>query len=65
MSDKNAVSREYGISILYVSWPKNNTPSSISSQITNRRISPKYRPEISFLSKFALVLATDWLLKPS
>lgn len=48
IKDRNAVSKEYDISSLYVFCPRNRTPSSMSSQMINRRISPRYRPEISF-----------------
>lgn len=51
ISDKNAVSKQYGISSLYVFCPRKSTPSSINSQITNRRISPRYLPDMSFLSE--------------
>ena len=48
MSERKAVSNEYGISSLYVFWPRKSTPSSMSSQMMRRRISPRYRPEMSF-----------------
>lgn len=39
--DKKAVSKEYGTSSLYVFCPRKRTPSSMSSQMTKRSISPR------------------------
>src|SRR6266550_2048790 len=51
IKDKKAVSKLYGTSSLYVFCPRNSTPSSISSQMISRKISPRYLPAMSFCAK--------------
>ena len=41
ISERNAVSKQYGISSLYVFWPRKSTPFWIRSQITSLKISPR------------------------
>lgn len=55
----------HGFSTLYVSCPKNKTPSSIISHMINLKISPRYSPAIIFSNACSPGLFEVWSISMS